>query len=69
MEKTLVDAVHEAIEALQLAASQAAKVKQTMRKQRLSFGLEFNQIDDDIAQIIRRLQYMERLALRHTPVE
>jgi hypothetical protein len=35
-----------------------------MREQHLSFGLEYYQLDDDIAQIMNRLRYMKRLAER-----
>lgn len=64
MEQSLVDEIQEAIEALQWAASQAAKMRQLMREQHLSFGLEFNHVDDDIAQIVSKLWYMKRLAER-----
>jgi TorA maturation chaperone TorD len=64
MEKTLAEQIQEVIDSLQLAGSQAAKVKQTMREQHLSFGLEYNQLDDDIAQIMNRLRYLKRLAER-----
>ena len=64
MEKTLVDEAQDVIEVLQLARSQAAKVKKTMREQHLSFGLDYNQVDDDIAQIVMKLQHMKRTAER-----
>lgn len=64
MEDELIDQAEAVIEVLQMAASQAARVKQMMREQHLSFGLELNHMDDDIAQIIKKVQYMKRLAER-----
>lgn len=64
MEKTLVDEVQEVIEVLHMAASQAAKVKKLIREQHLSFGLDLNHMDDDIAQIFQKVQYMKLLAER-----
>jgi hypothetical protein len=60
----LAEQIQEVIESLQLAASQAAQMKQTMRAKHLSFGLEYNHLDDDIAQIINRLRYLKPLAER-----
>jgi hypothetical protein len=49
---------------LRMAETQAQDIKQAMREQRVSFGLAFNHFDDDIAQLLKRLQYMTLLAQR-----
>jgi hypothetical protein len=65
VEKTLGEQIHDVIETLLLAKFQSERVKQTMREKRLSFGLDFNYLDDDIMQIINKLRYMQHLAERH----
>jgi hypothetical protein len=64
MDQTLVEQIDEVVDALRLAEADAQRMKQTVRKQRISFGLAFNQVDGDILHIISQLRYMQQLAKR-----
>jgi hypothetical protein len=64
MDTTLSEKIQATIDALELAQAQAAHVSQTMRKQRISFGLDYNHVDDDIAHVTSKLRYLKRLAER-----
>jgi hypothetical protein len=65
MHKLLAQQIHEEIVLLQQAEAQASQLLQTARAQHVSFGLEYNYVDDDIARMIGRLRYMQRVAERH----
>ena len=64
VDKTLTEQIQELIDALQIAASQAAKVKRRLREQRISFGLDLNHVDDDIAHLVARVKHLKHLAER-----
>jgi hypothetical protein len=65
MNESLAEQMHEIIDALLLVESQSKRMLMTAKEQHLSFGLTYNYVDDDIAQLIGRLRYMLRLAERH----
>jgi len=50
------------MDALALAHKEAALASLTMRKQRISFGLDCSHVEDDIAHITSKLRYLRRLA-------
>ncbi len=52
------------IESLLLAEFKAQRMLRTAKDKHLSFGLEYNHVDDDIKQIIGRMRYMKKLAER-----
>jgi hypothetical protein len=58
----LSEQIEAVIDALTLSHTEAKIVKQTMKKQRVSFGLAYDNVDDDIAQLISKLRYTKRLA-------
>jgi hypothetical protein len=62
MDKSLGEQIHQIIESLLLVESQSRVMLSTAKEKHLSFGLAYNYIDDDIAQIIGRLRYMELVA-------
>jgi len=64
MDKSLGEQIHQIIDSLLLAESQSRGMLSTAKEKHLSFGLTYNYIDDDIAQIIGRLRYMELVADR-----
>jgi hypothetical protein len=64
MDVKLSEQIEAVIDALTLSQKHANVVKHTMRKQRVSFGLAYDNADDDIAQLIRKLRYTKRLAER-----
>jgi hypothetical protein len=64
MDQTLVEQIQAVIDALHLADTDAKAMKETMRKLRMSFGLEFNHVHADITQIVAKLRYMLQLATR-----
>jgi hypothetical protein len=49
---------------LQRAETQAKTLLQSAHEQRLSFGLDYNYIDDDIARVLGRVHYMQLIAMR-----
>ena len=74
MEGHLVDAklseqIETVIDALTLSQTHAKLVKQTMKKQRVSFGLAYDHADDEINQLIGKLRYTKRLAERREQAE
>jgi hypothetical protein len=64
MDKSLGEQVHEIIESLLLVEAQSKRMLGAAKAKHLSFGLTYNYVDDDIAQIIGRLRYMEIVANR-----
>jgi hypothetical protein len=64
MDKSLAEQIHQIIDSLLLAESQSNGTLSTAKEKHLSFGLTYNYIDDDIAQIIGRLRYMELVVNR-----
>lgn len=64
MEPDLTARIRELITLFQQAQTQAAETLQAARTHGLSFGLDYNHLDDDIAQLVGRLRYMELIALR-----
>ena len=64
MDKSLGEQIHEIIESLLLVEAQSKRMLSTAKAKHLSFGLTYNYIDDDLAQIIGRLRYMEIVANR-----
>jgi hypothetical protein len=69
METTLSEQIQATIDALGLAETQAALISHRMRKQRVSFGLEYSHMDDPISQIASKLRYLKRLAERREQAE
>jgi hypothetical protein len=65
MEGDLTGKIHGLLEAFQQAETQAKELLETARAQGLSFGLDYNHLDADIAHLLGRLRYMERIAQRH----
>jgi hypothetical protein len=64
MDKLLGEQIHEIIESLLLAESQSRGMLSAAKEKHPSFGLTYNYVDEDIAQIIGRLRYMELVANR-----
>lgn len=62
METPLGEQIHEVIELMQTAEKQAKQITQRIRKEQLSFGPALDHIDDDLAQLLNRLRFMERVA-------
>jgi hypothetical protein len=63
MELTMqVDAL---MRSLQHAETQAKQLLKDARAQRLSFGLTYDYLDEDIAHLIGRARYMELVAQQH----
>ena len=70
MDTKLSEQIQATIDALALAHTQAVVVTQTMRKQRFTFGLDYNHADDDIAQLTSKMRFLKQLAERtQTPDE
>ena len=69
MDSKLSEQIQATIDALTLAQTQAALVSRTLRKQRVSFGLDYNYVDDDIAHVTSKLRYLKRLAERRESAE
>ncbi len=67
MDNVLSEQIQKLIDTLIQAETQATGLLRMARAHRLSFGLEYNYVDDDITQMIGRLRYMLLLAQRHTP--
>jgi hypothetical protein len=65
MEPDLVERVGIVSATLKRAEAQAKELFVAARAQRLSFGLDYNHLDDDIARLIGRLRFMELMAQRH----
>lgn len=65
MDKALLsEQIGEVIESLLLAEFKAQRMLRTAKDKHLSFGLEYNHVDDDIKQLISRMRYMKSLAER-----
>ncbi len=64
MDKSLAEQIHQIIDSLLLAEPQSKGMLSTAKEKQLSFGLTYNYIDDDIAQITGRLRYVENVANR-----
>jgi hypothetical protein len=65
MEGELTEQIRGLLETFQQAERQAKELMETARAQGLSFGLDYNHLDSDIAYLLGRLRYMERIAQRH----
>ena len=65
MDAALTEQILKLVDALLETESQAKRLLQTAREHRLSFGLTYNYIDDDIKQIIGHLHCMQLMAERH----
>lgn len=65
MEGDLTRQIHALMATFQQAETQAKELREAARAQGLSFGLDYNHLDDDIAHLLGRLRYMERMAQRH----
>lgn len=64
MDSSLAEQIHEVIESLLLAEFKANRMLKTAKEKRISFGLTYNYVDEDITQIIGRLRHMKLLAER-----
>jgi hypothetical protein len=64
MDKDVTHQISAVIASVRRAEIQAKTLLQTAREMRLSFGLDYNYVDDDIAQILGRLRYMRLIATR-----
>jgi hypothetical protein len=62
MDKDVTRHVSRVIASLQRAEAQAKTLLQTAREQGLSFGLDYNYVDEDIARVIGRVHYMQLIA-------
>jgi hypothetical protein len=69
VDSKLSEQIQATIDALTLAHTQAAFVSRTMSRQRVSFGLDYSHMDDDIAQFTSKLRYLKRLAERRESAE
>jgi hypothetical protein len=69
METTLSEQIQATIDVLTLAQTQAALISPRMRKQHVSFGLDYSHMDDDIAHVTSKLRYLLRLAERREAAE
>ena len=65
MERDLTGQIRALIATFQQAEAQSKELLEESRAQGLSFGLDYNHLDDDIAHLLGRLRYMERMAQRH----
>jgi hypothetical protein len=64
VESDLTAQIHELISIFQQAQNKATEMLQAARTQGISFGLDYNHVDGDIAQLVGRLRYMELIAQR-----
>jgi hypothetical protein len=67
MDAALTEQILKLVDVLLEAELQAKRLLQNARAHRLSFGLTYNYIDDDIKHLIGRLRYMQLMAERHNP--
>jgi hypothetical protein len=65
MEGDLTGQIRALMATFQRAEAHAKEMLEAARAQGLSFGLDYNHLDDDIAHLLGRLRYMERIAQRH----
>ena len=61
-EKKLTQKIQCLITELQQAEEHARELIQTARARRRSFGLSYNYLDEDIAQVVGRLHHMQLMA-------
>lgn len=64
MDTKLSEQIQVTIDALELAHTRAVVVMQTMRKQRVTFSLDYNHADDDIALLTSKMRILKQLAQR-----
>jgi hypothetical protein len=62
MDKDVAHQLSALIASLRRAETQAKTLLQITREAGLSFGLDYNYVDDDIARILGRLHYMQLIA-------
>jgi hypothetical protein len=62
MESDLAAQIRTLMTTFHQAETQAKELLQAARAQGLSFGLDYNHIDADIAHLLGRLRYMELVA-------
>ena len=65
MEGDLTGQIRALMATFQQAGAQAKELLEAARAKGLSFGLDYNHLDDDIAYLLGRLRYMELMAQRH----
>ncbi len=66
MDKDVTQQIAALRASLRRAETQAKTLLQTTRASGLSFGLDYNYVDDDIAHILGRLRYMQLVANQWT---
>jgi hypothetical protein len=64
VDKDVTHQISALMASLRRAETQATMLLHTAREAGLSFGLDYNYVDDDIAQILGRLRYMQLIATR-----
>jgi len=64
MDKDVTQQISALMALLRRAETQAKTLLQTARASELSFGLDYNYVDDDIARLLGRLRYMQLIATR-----
>jgi hypothetical protein len=67
MDTMLTEQIQRLIADLLQAETRATQLLHLARERRLSFGLPYTYIDEDIAQLVGRLRYMQLVAQRHDP--
>jgi len=60
--------IRDAIASLQAVESQVKRLLKSARERRIFFGLTYDYVDEDIAQVLGRLRYMQ-LVLEHKAAE
>jgi hypothetical protein len=65
VDKDVTHQILDVIASLRRAEEQARQMLRTARAQGLSFGLTYNYIDEDIAQILGRLRYVQLIAVHN----
>jgi hypothetical protein len=65
MESDLAAQIRDLMALFQQAEWQAKQMLTAARAQGLSFGLDYNHFDDEVARLIGRLRHMELIANRH----
>jgi hypothetical protein len=69
VDKRLSEQAQETLDVLAIAQTKAREVSQAMKKRRVSFGLEYGHIEDDITHIIGKMRYLKQLAERREKIE
>jgi hypothetical protein len=62
MDKDVTHQISAIIASLRRAETQAKTLLQTARASGLSFGLDYNYVDEDIARVLGQLHYMRLIA-------